>query len=46
MRDKDVLKHSSRVLKRPAFPVSTKMSGEYSDGCFDPTNKTWTGLFQ
>lgn len=43
IREKDVLKHSSRVLKRPVFPASTKISGEYSDGHFDPTNKTWTG---
>lgn len=43
VRKKDVLKHSSRVLKRPAFPASTKISGEYSDGRFAPTNKTWTG---
>ncbi|UQS84057.1 DNA/RNA non-specific endonuclease [Bombilactobacillus thymidiniphilus] len=43
VRYKDVVKHSSSVMKRPAFPESTKVSGEYLDGIFDNAANQWQG---
>ncbi|UQS82298.1 DNA/RNA non-specific endonuclease [Bombilactobacillus folatiphilus] len=43
VRYKDVVKHSSQVMARPAFPSTTKVSGEYQDGHFDAQQNRWTG---
>jgi len=38
-----VTAHSSRVTKRPAFPASTKISGEFADGQYNTVTHQWQG---
>ncbi|MBA1434000.1 DNA/RNA non-specific endonuclease [Bombilactobacillus bombi] len=43
VRYRDVLKHSGRVMKRPPFPATTRISGEYVDGTYDADQQQWYG---
>ena len=33
--------HASSVRKRPAFPKTTKVSGEYADGVYNKNLQQW-----
>jgi len=35
--------HSSAVTKRPAFPSTTKVAGEFADGTYNPVTHQWHG---
>lgn len=43
VRYRDIVKHSGKVMKRPPFPSSTRISGEYLDGQYNAQQQQWYG---